>query len=124
MDSEILVPDDESDFPLMSLASHLSAKPAERGEVAAVLNIERRRIAMNDNRFISHKSATPFVIAPYTLRLRIGGRAAENATKHLESRVDPVLLVDRSCSVPLDARNEQDHQNAFTAGPQNPPALP
>ena len=78
---------------------------------------------MDDYRLISHKNATFLVVAPNALRFWIGRRATENAPEHFQSRVDPMLLVSRRFSVPLDARNEEDHEDALAPSAQNPPLL-
>ena len=54
---------------------------------------------MHDDRLVLHERAASLVITPDALRLRVGRRTSEHAPEHLQSGVDPVLLVDRSIDV-------------------------
>ena len=68
---------------------------------------------MNNDRFVFYQCPVSFIVAPDAFRLRIGGRPSEDPTKHLQGCVDPMILVNRSRSITLDARNEQDDQHPF-----------
>jgi hypothetical protein len=70
---------------------------------------------MDDNRLILHERPMAFIIAPDAPRLRIGSRLAENPPEHLQRGVNPAILVNWGRSVTLDARNEQDDENALAA---------
>lgn len=119
VNGEVLVADNEADLSLLSLASHLPAEPPEFGEFAGVLNIERRSVAMDDDRFIANKGATSFIVAPDAFCFRVGCRATEDASGDFQSRVNPLLLVDRRLSVPLDAWDEKDHKDPLAPSTKN-----
>jgi hypothetical protein len=67
---------------LVRLAPQLSAKVAKLGEVAIILDVERRCVAMHDDRLVLDKRPASLVVAPDALRLREGGCAAERAPEH------------------------------------------
>ena len=68
---------------------------------------------MHNDRLIFHQCPVSFIVAPHALRLRIGGRPSERTTEHLQGSVDPAILVNRSRSITLDTRDEQDDQHPF-----------
>ena len=61
---------------------------------------------MDDYRLVLHEGAASLVVTPDTHRLRVGRGASEHSPEHFESCSNPLLLVDRRPSIPLDARNE------------------
>jgi hypothetical protein len=123
MDSEVLVAHHETDLALACLTTQLSAKIAEGGEVAAILDVGCRCLAVQDNRLVLHERPSSLVVAPDALRLREGSCAAEHAPEHFQCRVDPERLVDDGRSVPFDAWNEQDNEDTLASTAEDPPPL-
>jgi len=66
-----------------------------------------------------HERTIALVVAPDALRLRVGGGAAEHVPEHLERRVHPGLLIDGRRPVTLNARDEEDHQDALAPAAQD-----
>jgi hypothetical protein len=65
---------------------------------SGVLDIDGRRVAMDNDRLVLHQHATSFIVAPDALRLWVSGCAAEHAPEHLQRRINPTLLIDRGGS--------------------------
>ena len=86
---------------------------------AVVLDVARRRVAVDHHGLILDERATSLVVPPDALRLRIGGRAAEDAAEHLERGIHPARLVDRGRSIPFDVWDEEDHEDALAPAAQD-----
>src|ERR1700682_1406946 len=68
---------------------------------------------MDNHRLVFHERPVPLIVTPGAPRLRVGARPAEHTPEHFQGGVDPVILVDRSRSITLDARDEQDNQDTL-----------
>src|SRR3990170_4189132 len=68
---------------------------------------------MDNDRFVLHERPVSFIITPDAFRLRVGGRPSEHTPEHLQGSIDPAILLDRSRSITLDARDEQDNQDTL-----------
>jgi hypothetical protein len=111
-DREILIANHQPNLSL-TIAAHRSAEAREFGQVSGVLDVGARRVALHNDRLVFHQCPVSFIVAPDALRLRIGGRPSDDTTEHLQGSVDPAILVNRSRSITLDARDEQDDQHTF-----------
>jgi hypothetical protein len=98
-----------------------ASKPFEApefGQVSGILNVGGRRVAMDNDRLVLHECPISFIVSPDALRHRVGGRAAEHTPEHFQGNVDPVILIDRSRSITLDTRDEQNNQDALASAPE------
>lgn len=77
------------------------------------------RVALHDDGLVHDERPPALVISPDARGLGVGGRAAEHAPEHLERRVDPALLIDGRRAIALDARDEEDHEDALAAAAQD-----
>jgi len=111
-DREILIANYQTDFPLAGISAHRPAEAPEFGQVSGILNVCGRRVAMDNDGFVLHERSVSFIITPDALRFRVGGRPSEHTPEHLQSSINPIPL-DRSRSITLDARDEQDNQDTL-----------
>src|SRR5947207_13965430 len=88
-DGEVFVTDHEANFSLASLAPHLAAEASEIGQIAVVLDVGGRRIAVDHDRLVLDQDVASLVLPPGPRRLGVSVGAAEPPAGHLRRRVYP-----------------------------------
>jgi len=63
-DGEVFVTDHEANFSLASLASHLAAEASEIGQIAVVMDVGGRRIAVDHDRLVLDQDVASLVVPP------------------------------------------------------------